>query len=316
MHVGVVAIPGTFDSAFTSVLDVLRVAEALRPAIDPHIPAIEVTVIGLRPTVRTGNGLIVESDRDLTDPMHDLDVLVVPTLGALSASGVEDALALPEVRELRTALRDGPATGVPTLAGACTGTFVLAEAGRLDGVKAATSWWLSGFFHQRYPGVLLDSSRMVVRSDRVITAGAAFAHIDLAMSLVSDVSGRLAQTVAHHLLVDERPARSAEAAHHHLATADMLVTRFEDEVRDRLAEPVTIPQLADTLGVTRRTLERRVRHRTGQTPNELIQRLRVERANHLRRTTELSMDQIAGRVGYANGVTLRRLLTRRRSEAA
>ncbi len=310
MQVGVTAIPGMFDSAFTSVIDVLRVAEVLRGSIDPDIPAIHPIVIGLRSTVRTANGLIVESDRDLADPMDDLDVLFVPALGALSPAGVEDALVLPEVRELRAALRDGPATAVPRLAGACTGTFVLAEAGRLNGARAATSWWLSGYFERRYPFVRLDPTRMVVRSHRVITAGAAFAHIDLAISLVSDVSPRLAETVAHHLLIDERPARSSHAAHHHLATTDRLATQFEDAVRERIAEPITVPEIAGTLGVARRTLERHIRQRTGGTPNQLIQRLRVERAQHLRRTTELSMDQIAGRVGYANAVTLRRALAR------
>ena len=310
MRVGVVAIPGTFASSFTSVLDIVRVAEALRPSVDRGIPALSATVVGTRPRVRTGGGLLVEADRSLTDPMDDLDVLVVPTLGVLTAAELERALTLPEVRALSAALRDGPPTVVPTLAGACTGTFVLAEAGRLEGVRAVACWWLTGAFERRYPSVPLDRTRMVVRSGRILTAGAAFAHIDLAISLVAEVSGRLAETVAHHMLVDERPARSSEALLGHLSATDALVTRFEDEVRERLGEPISVPDLADSLNVTRRTLERRVRRRTGLTPNQLIQRLRVERARHLRRTTELSLDQVARRVGYANAVTLRRALAR------
>jgi transcriptional regulator GlxA family with amidase domain len=309
MHVGVVAIPGTFDSAFTSVLDILRVAEALRRSVDPDIPPVRTTVVGLRPSVRTAGGLIVEADRAIDDGLSDYDVLVVPALGALSASAVEDALALPEVRELRTVLHDSPDAGLPRLAGACTGTFLLAESGRLDGVAAATSWWLNETFQRRYPLVDLDTTRMVVRSGNVLTAGAAFAHIDLAISLVSEVSERLAETVAHRLLIDERPTRSTEALHGHLATTDALVTRLEDEVRRRISEDLSVSDLADTLGVTRRTLERHVRQRTGATPNQLIRRLRAERANHLRRTTDLTMDQIAPRVGYANATTLGRLLT-------
>lgn len=309
MHVGVVAIPGTFDSAFTSVLDILRVAEALRRSVDPDIPPVRTTVVGLRPSVRTAGGLIVEADRAIDDGLSDYDVLVVPALGALSASAVEDALALPEVRELRTVLHDSPDAGLPRLAGACTGTFLLAESGLLDGVAAATSWWLNETFQRRYPLVDLDTTRMVVRSGNVLTAGAAFAHIDLAISLVSEVSERLAETVAHRLLIDERPTRSTEALHGHLATTDALVTRLEDEVRRRISEDLLVSDLADTLGVTRRTLERHVRQRTGATPNQLIRRLRAERANHLRRTTDLTMDQIAPRVGYANATTLGRLLT-------
>ncbi|WP_196189210.1 GlxA family transcriptional regulator [Conexibacter sp. W3-3-2] len=308
MRIGVVAIPGTFDSAFTSVLDILRVAEMLRPSVDRDIPPLETTVVGLRPSVRTAGGLIVEADRALDDGLDDYDVLVVPALGALSAPAVEDALALPEIRRLRAVLHDRPEAELPRLAGACTGTFLLAEAGRLDGVTAATSWWLSETFRRRYPKVDLDTSRMVVRSSSVLTAGAAFAHIDLAVSLVSETSPRLAETVVHHLLIDERPARSMEAVHAHLAVTDTLVTRLEDEVRRRISDDLSVTDLADALGVTRRTLERHVRLRTGATPNQLVRRLRAERAKHLRRTTDLSMDQIAHRVGYANAVTLRRLL--------
>lgn len=310
MHVGVVAIPGTFPSSFTSVLDILRVAEALRPSVDRGIPSVSTTVVGPHARVRTLGGLVVETDRLLSEPMDDLDVLVVPTLGVLTEAELEAALALPEVRALSAALRDGPPMAVPTLAGACTGTFVLAEAGRLEGVRAATCWWLTGAFERRYPTVSLDHTRMVVRSEGVLTAGAAFAHIDLAISLVAQVSERLAETVARHMLVDERPARSSQALLGHLSATDALVTQFEDEVRARIGEPIAIPELADALNVTRRTLERHVRQRTGVTPGQLVQRLRVQSAQHLRRTTELSMDQVARRVGYANAVTLRRALAR------
>lgn len=310
MRVGVVAIPGTFGSAVTSVLDILSVAEALRPTVDPGIPPLSTTMVGAGARVHATGGVSIAVERSLTDPMDDLDVLVVPTLGVLTAAELETALQLPEVRALGAALRDGPPTAVPTLAGACTGTFVLAEAGRLEGVRATTCWWLTGTFERRYPAVVLDQTRMVVRSEGVLTAGAAFAHIDLAISLVAEVSERLAEVVARHMLVDERPARSSQALLGHLSATDQLVTRFEDQVREHIGEPVAIPELADALNVTRRTLERHVRRRTGLTPAQLVQRLRLERAQHLRRTTELSMDQVARRVGYASAVTLRRALAR------
>jgi transcriptional regulator GlxA family with amidase domain len=309
MDVGVVAISGCFDSGLTGVLDILRTAEALRPQIDADIPPITATVLGAHDNVRTGGGLVVPVDRLLgAEDLGGLDVLVVPGLGATTAVGVEDSLAQPEVRLLLGVLRELSVPPPVPVAAACTGTFVLAQAGLLDGLAATTSWWLSGTFRRRYPRVELDMSRMIVRSGQVTTAGAAFAHIDLALSLVLDASAQLASLVASHLLVDERPARSVEAALGFLAEIDDLVTDFESYIRSHLDQPITISSAAAAIGTTRKTLERHTRIRAGISPLDLIQRLRVERALHFRRTTKMSMDQIARLVGYRNASTLRALL--------
>jgi transcriptional regulator GlxA family with amidase domain len=111
------------------------------------------------------------------------DLLMVPARAARHPAEVLDHgigdHSLP-VRTLIARTRDQGTA----IASACAGTFLLAEAGILDGVSATTTWWLSPAFRSRYPKVQLDDGRMVIASDGITTAGAAFGHVDLALAIV------------------------------------------------------------------------------------------------------------------------------------
>ena len=308
MRVAIAPVNGCFTSGLTTLLDVLQTAEGMRRSLNAEIPSIDVEIAGFSDTVVTRNGLSADVSRRLDrEGWADVDVLVVPSLGAgASADALEYALGREDIHRLIEVLRASPLP--PVVAAACSGTFVLAQAGLLDGHLATTSWFLRGTFQRRYPRVGLDMSRMVVRSGAFITAGAGFAHIDLALSLVSGLSRELASMVASYMLIDERPSASLDLAQSYLGSVDPLLTDFETWVRTHLSEPIKISDAVADLGTTRKTLERRARERARTTPHAIIQRIRVEQAVHLRRTTNLNMTQIARAVGYRNASTLRELI--------
>jgi transcriptional regulator GlxA family with amidase domain len=223
---------------------------------------------------------------------------------------LEKALERPDVRDAADALRQWAGRGA-LMSAACIGTFVMAESGLLDRQRATTTWWLAPLFRERYPNVLLEDSHMIVQSGRVVTAGAALSHIDLALWLVRQSSPQLAALTAKYLIVDSRASQSAYALTDHLVHADPVVQRFERWARSRLARGFSLNEAARTVGSSKRTLARRMQNVVGKSPLSYFQTLRVERAVHLLKTTDSSVDEIAERVGYADGVTLRALLRRR-----
>lgn len=308
MKLQVLVLEGVFDTGLATVLDVFATANELSAMLGLGVPPLEVTVVGMRRRVRTSHGLSVPLDA-VFDP-RSADWLVVPAIGYKMPETLLPALSRPEVRDAGAALRAGASAGVQ-IAAACIGTFVLAESGMLDGERSTTTWWLAPLFRQRYPAVLLEDNRMLVRSGNFITAGAALSHMDMALWLVRQVSPELSAVVARYLVIDQRPAQSVYAIADHLAHADPMVERFERWARERLSEGFSLDDAARAAGGSKRTLARRMRQVLGKSPLSYFQDLRVERAVHLLKTSNKSLDQIAALVGYADGVTLRTLLRRR-----
>ena len=307
MEIAVLACDGVFDSGLAAVLDILGQANAIGEQT-PRAPSWGVTTVGVHAQVQTGAGHLVR-----TEPLSradGADLLIVP---APAGRGPDDVLAyisadasLPIRDVIARARRRGIA-----VASACAGTFLLAEAGVLDGLRATTTWWLAPDFRSRYPTVTLDESRMVVTSDGVITAGAAFGHVDLALAVVRASSPSLADQVARYLIIDERPSQAAYTIPSALAQNDPLVATFERWARERLAEPISILHAAKAIGVSERTLQRTVQRTLGISPIRFVQDLRIERASHLLRTTGKSLETICREVGYEHPNTLRVLLRER-----
>ncbi len=310
MQFGLLVHEGCFGSAVASVIDIMRVADDVRERVDPTIRPIELSIASARKRVGTTTSMTLTADRSLKE-LGGLDVVIVPALGTLTGPDTANALEGSSGRSVVRAIRSLD-TATTRVAAACTGVFAVAEAGLVDNRRATTSWFLGPEFRQRYPTVDLDLDTMVVADGNLVTAGAAFAHIDLALSLVRLVSPALAQHVARLLLIDERPSQAAYVAYDHLNHEDPLIIDFERHVRARLDQPFDVGDVARAIGVGRRTLERRMRVGLNLTPLGFVKRLRLEQARHLAATTDLTTADIAMCVGYANAETLRALLRSQR----
>ena len=149
---------------------------------------------------------------------------------------------------------------------------------------------------------------MLVNSSRFITAGAALAHLDLALWVVRSVSPSLAAICARYLLVEPRASQAVFVIPDHVAHTDPLVERFERWARAHIAEGFSLTHAAHAIGASSRTLGRRLQAVLGKSPLAYFQDLRVERAVHLLQTSSESVERIAEQVGYADGATLRELL--------
>ena len=308
MRIHILALNGVFDTGLAAVLDAFCIANALAEMTDMSSLRFDVKVVGLHKRITTAHGLSMPVSAAAR--AHTPDAVVMPALLHMTPEPLVRALAGREVREAGAVLRKWSGRGALT-ATACIGTFVLAEAALLDGEEATTTWWLAPLFRQRYPRVRLDESRIIVQSNAVVTAGAALSHLDLVLALIRRASPALANLTARYLVVDERTSQSIYAIPDHLAKADPLIQRFERWARRHLARGFSLDGAAKALATSKRTLARRMQNVLGTTPLDFFQDLRIERAVHLLRTGHASVDQIAARVGYANGMTLRALLRRK-----
>lgn len=200
------------------------------------------------------------------------------------------------------------------IASMCTATFMLAEAGLLDGVEATTHWAFADFLRRHYPMVRLDERRILCEDGRLISSAGATAAMDLLLHLVRRFASReLAQQCSHYLLIDA--VRNEQSVYISWSMprshADEAIVRVQDWLESNFAEPCGIDELAKRFGFGVRNFKRRFKDATDYTPLVYLQTLRLEKAKQLLETTRLGFDAITTRVGYEDSNSFRRLFCQR-----
>lgn len=232
------------------------------------------------------------------------DTIVLP--GLTNTPVVEDGVLSDELVELLGSARPGV-----RWVSICTGAFVLAALGLLDGLEATTHWVHADVFSRLFPDVLLDPDVLYVDNGDILTSAGNAAGIDLLLHVLRrDLGSEVANRVARGAVV--APWRSGGQAQFiqrpvpDLGTDGIAPTRVW--VHDRLGEAIGLSDMAAHAGMSIRTFTRRFRDETGETAGTWLTRVRVERARHLLESTDLPVDRVAADSGFGTTASLRQHL--------
>lgn len=244
----------------------------------------------------------LEPDHGL-DRLRHADTVIVP--------GWTDVDVAPPA-DLVEAVRAAHEAGA-RIASLCTGAFVLAAAGLLDGRRATTHWAHTDVLAARFPEVEVDPDVLYVDNGSVLTSAGKAAAMDLCLHLVRrDHGSAVANTVARRLVVP--PHRSGGQAQFVPAPvptrSDHPLTDLLPWTLERLDQPLTVEDLARRASMSSRTLTRHFRAATGTTPLQWLLTQRIRRAQELLETTSDSVDAIATTTGMGTAATLRRHFNR------
>ena len=198
-------------------------------------------------------------------------------------------------------------------ASVCSGAYLLAEAGLLDGRRCTTHWARTDHFARRYPKARLEADRIYVRDGTVWTSAGITAGIDLALALIEDDLGaEIARKTAQQLVVHQRrPGGQSQFS----ALLDMggVHGRFGalmDWARERLAERLSVERLAEQAAMSPRHFARAFAAEVGLTPAKAIERLRLDAARTLVEAGRAPIDQVAESVGFGDPERMRRAFLR------
>jgi AraC family transcriptional regulator, transcriptional activator FtrA len=247
--------------------------------------------------LRAAGGITVQTDAGI-DALPNTGTVIIP-----GWKGPE----VPPSDELIEVLVQAHTAGARLLT-ICSGVFVLAAAGLLDGKRVTTHWRYADKLQRLYPRLNVDPNVLYVDEGQILTSAGSAAGLDLCLHLVRrDFGAAIANQVARRLVL---------APHRNGGQAQFIERPILRERHDRLAdviaaiiarlhEPMSIDSMAELAAMSPRTLMRRFQETTGKTPVEWLVDARVERARELLEHTDLSIEQIAARSGFGTAATLR-----------
>lgn len=291
------------------LLDVAGPLQVFASANDLAVQSGDALPYTLNVVAPGGAGVVASAGLGLTTaPLPPTDA-VLDTLMVAGGQGVEQATADPALLDW-VRLR---AMHARRVASVCTGAFLLAAAGLLNGRRAVTHWSVCNDLARRFPAVRVEPDPIFIHDGPVWTSAGVTAGIDLALALVEEDLGRaVALAVARYLVVFlKRPGGQAQfSAALSLQAADDRFAALHDWINGHLASDLSLGALARQVGMSERSFMRRYTVATGVTPAHAVEMLRVEAVRQLLSETRLPAKRVAERCGFGSEETMRRSFSR------
>lgn len=248
------------------------------------------------------NQLTLKSQIAIED-VKKTDLLIIPTIGGKLETVLEaNRNLLPFIRHFHQNGSD--------IASNCSGAFLLAEAGILNGKTATTHWGYAELFKQRYPDVNLQPEKLITQNGTIYCSGGGMAWFDLALLLIERYCGHdvATETAKAHVL---DIARGNQAAYAQLRSKkyhqDIEIKKAQEWLELHFSKAITLDSLAASVNLSTRTFLRRFKQATGQTPLNYLQSIRVESAKKLLETQSQSLETLTNAVGYEDLSSFTRL---------
>ncbi len=296
---------GCLSSAVCGSVDAFSIANMmwlfLRGGTGAPLFRTSITSADGKPVLANG-GIMLQPDSSITDA-RDLDIIVIPAY--LPPFDLENQ----RTETLCAWLREQHEKGV-TIAATCTGTFLLARSGLLDGKTATTNWQFAPMFKRMFPSVDLRADRILTEDHGIYCTGAATAFMDLCLHLIEKFGSEdLARICSKTLLIDpDRQSQSPYIMYDFWKNhTDDAVLKSQNWMEAHYASPITLDDIAGAAGLSPRHFIRRFKKATGEPPIAYLQLLRIENAKRKLESTRDSVNEITWNVGYEDINSFRRL---------
>ncbi len=244
---------------------------------------------------------------DSFDKVIDSDIVIVPTIGG----------NIPKTLQANSTLIDcltEMAKRQTIIASNCTGAFFLAEAGLLDGKEATTHWGFVDSFRARYPKVQLKPEKMLTHAGNIYCSAGGHACFDLGLHLIERFFGRDEAVKSSKSFVLDM-GRQSQLSYTPIEVSkrhdDDLIMQAQQKIDANFSDYLSMDALANDLGISTRTLIRRFKDATGDTPANYLQSVRLEKAKQLLENSRLSLSDITHAIGYEDTSSFSRLFKRK-----